>query len=263
MESTGHAPYVPMYLQIEQDLMDAIETGQIKVHDQVPSEAELSAKYSVSRMTARKALDRLTSNGVLFRQPGKGTFVSAPKIAHRLSTQFSFSAAMEARGLRHETKVLQAGIIAAPSVIQNALKLPHGMQVVFIQRLRVVEDVPAAIHSTYLPIRFAAVLHEDLTQPFSQLIEKLGIRVDAIGSQDAIEAVVATSEEAALLGISKGAPLLRVHGIGATATQEPWRYTEALYRGDRFYFTADTVGVLNLHPDIVDRTTTSGLLNTV
>ena len=71
---------VPFYAQIEESLRDQIESGELPPLSRVPSEFELAARFSVSRMTARKSVDRLVSEGYLFRRQGKGTFVAAPQI---------------------------------------------------------------------------------------------------------------------------------------------------------------------------------------
>jgi GntR family transcriptional regulator len=60
---------IPLYIQIEQELRGLVESGGLGPLAQVPSEAELSDRFGVSRMTARKALDRLVGDGILFRQP--------------------------------------------------------------------------------------------------------------------------------------------------------------------------------------------------
>ena len=78
---------VPLYIQIDEELRGQIESGELGPLAQVPSETDLAERFSVSRMTARKALDRLVADGMLFRQPGKGTFVAPTKIAHGASDQ--------------------------------------------------------------------------------------------------------------------------------------------------------------------------------
>jgi DNA-binding GntR family transcriptional regulator len=66
----------PLYLQIQKILHDQIRSGQHPPRSRVPSEQELAIQYGVSRMTARKSLDAPVTQGLLFRRPGKGTFVS-------------------------------------------------------------------------------------------------------------------------------------------------------------------------------------------
>jgi GntR family transcriptional regulator len=242
---------IPLYIQIEEELRALIASQQLPPYGQVPSEAELSERFGVSRMTARKALDRLVGDGVLFRQPGKGTFVAPPKIAHGPSQQLSFSSAMRALGLRHETRVLEAGMVPAPSPIGLALNLPFGSPAVFMRRLRIVEGIPAALHISYLPPRFAKLLERDLTGSLYELMANLGARVEQ--ARDSLEAVLATGEEARLLGVQPGAPLVRIQGIGYSGTMEPLRYTEALYRGDRFRFGVDTTRPADLRVELKER----------
>lgn len=199
-------------------------------------------------MTARKALDRLVAAGVLFRQPGKGTFVAPAKIAHRASTQRSFSAVIAALGLRLDTRVLEAAVVPAPASAAAALAEPKAAPVVFIRRLRIVEGQPAALHSAYLPVRFERLLRENLTGSLTELTA--GIVAPLVQSQDAIEAIVAGPQVAQLLDVSAGSPLIRHEGVGFSAASEPLRYTEGLYRGDRFRFSIDGAGPTDLRPEL-------------
>lgn len=239
---------IALYLQIEQELRGLIESGELGPLAQVPSEHQLSDRFRVSRMTARKALDRLVAEGILLRQPGKGTFVANPKITHWVSTQLSFSRAMAALGLPHRTQVLNASVIAAPANIASLLGLNAGASVVFLRRLRIVEDEPAALHLTYLPGRYAGVLEGDLTGSLIALMDAVGAHV--VDSHDSVEAVLARGPDARLLGIPSGTALVRVEGIAFSANREPLKYNEALYRGDRFRFTVDTAGPATLRLEL-------------
>ncbi len=239
---------VPLYIQIEEELRGLIQGQELGPYAQVPSEADLSERFGVSRMTARKALDRLVGDGVLFRQPGKGTFVAPPKISHGPSQQLSFSAAMRALGLRHETRVLESGMVPAPSNIALALNLPFGSPAVFIRRLRIVESVPAAIHMSYLPPRYAALLDSDLTGSLYDLMVGLGARVEE--ARDTVEVVLATGDDAQILKVPMGAPLIFIQGVAYSAALEPLRYSEALYRGDRFRFGVDTTRPADLRLEV-------------
>ena len=76
---------VPLYQQIKEDIKSAIERGKYKPQEQIPTEPELSAEYSVSRVTVRRAVEELCSEGYLVKMQGRGTFVSTPRI-HRKMT---------------------------------------------------------------------------------------------------------------------------------------------------------------------------------
>jgi GntR family transcriptional regulator len=238
---------VPLYIQIEEELRGQIESGELGPLAQVPSETELAERFSVSRMTARKALDRLVGDGMLFRQPGKGTFVAPLKLSHQPTQGLSFSAAMRGLGLTCRTEVLEAGTVKAPLNVARALGLSPGSQVVFMRRLRYVSDVPAAIHLSYLPGRLGAILDSDLTGSLSDLMGAVGARVER--SEDRVEAVLATGEEAELLRLRPGAPLVFIRGVAYSSANEPVRYSEALYPGERWTFRVDNTREADLRPE--------------
>lgn len=241
---------VPLYIQIDEELRGSIESGELGPLAQVPSEAELAERFGVSRMTARKALDRLVGDGMLFRQPGKGTFVAPPKIAHGPSMGLSFSAAMRGQGLHVSTKVLETGLVRAPSSVARALGLQAGSQAVFIRRLRYLDDAPVAIHLSYLPSRLSVLIEADLTGSLSDLLAGVGARVER--ADDVIEAVLATGEEAALLHVAEGSPLVFIRGTAYSSSNEPVRYSEALYPGERWKFALETTRSIDLRPELKD-----------
>ena len=244
----GRDWHVPLYMQIRTHFLELIQSGKLRPYDRVPSESELSSTFSVSRMTARKAIDQLVTDGLIFRRPGKGTFIAPPAIAHRISTRLSFSSAMRAIGLAQHARVLRAGIVVAPPEVAAELGLGSSGQAVYVQRLRLVEGTPSAIHSTYLQMRFQNLLNEDLTGSLTDLLTGTGQAV--VRTRDTVEAVVATEKEAVLLGIPIGAPLVRVDGVGYSASEEPIYRTDGLYRGDCFRFTVDTSGPPDLQPSL-------------
>ena len=239
---------VPLYIQIDEELRGQIESGELGPLAQVPSETDLAERFSVSRMTARKALDRLVGDGMLFRQPGKGTFVAPTKIAHGASQGLSFSAAMRAQGLRCETRVLEAELVRAPSNVARALSLPTGAQAIFLRRLRLVEGEPCAIHLSYMPGRLSALLEADLSGSLSDLLSGVGARVER--SDDTVEAVLATGEEAQLLAVPQGSALVFIRGIAYSANNEPIRYSEALYPGARWQFRLEVSREADLRPEL-------------
>lgn len=239
---------VPLYIQIDEELRGQIESGDLGPLAQVPSETDLAERFSVSRMTARKALDRLVADGMLFRQPGKGTFVAPTKIAHGASQGLSFSAAMASQGLPCETRVLEAETVRAPSNVARALSLAQGGQAIFLRRLRIVDGTPAAIHLSYMPARLSALLDLDLTGSLSDLMSRVGARVER--SDDSVEAVLATGEEARLLQVAEGSPLVLIRGTAFSSGNEPVRYTEALYPGGRWRFNLQVSGTADLRPEL-------------
>ena len=72
--------FTPIYFQIQTQLLQKIQSGQLRAGDPLPSEEELGRIFNVSRMTARHALQALKSQGFASRHKGQGTFVSRPRV---------------------------------------------------------------------------------------------------------------------------------------------------------------------------------------
>lgn len=227
----------PLFQQIEDWIKEQIETGVLKPGDQIPSELEMVDRFLISRMTVRRAIERLAVSGVLYRIPGKGTFVAEEKTPYTPATVSSFSTTMRSLGFDVGTKVLQLDTINASKDIARDLRIEPGEQVIRLKRLRYVNQVPAAMHLSFILFpKFSGLLQEDLTrEPLSMVMDRVsGLRI--IKSEDYVEATLARKEEADMLDVVEDAPLLLVRGIAFVEGEIPVRTTKAVYRGDRFRF---------------------------
>lgn len=244
----------PLYVQLEDLIRSWIESGKLSPGDRIPSELELAETHAISRMTVRRAIDVLVMEGILFRQPGKGTFVAEPKMPWPGPTVFSFSTVMRGLGLSVSTQVLDLKLVPAPLRVARDLQLSPQEQVVLLRRLRFVENEPMAIHTSYIPGNyFPALLDEDLTsKPLNKVMEEVsGLRI--VASHDYVEATMARPDEAALLEIREGAPVLLVRGIVYSEQGLPVRATKALFRGDHFRFYLAAGNVIQVKPPNAER----------
>ena len=101
---------VPIYSQVERIVMDMIDSGRLSAGQRAPSEREIAETLDISRMTARAAMSGLVADGYLYSVPGKGTFVSNPKMRQDLLELTSFTEDMRNRGLRPGARLLGLGI---------------------------------------------------------------------------------------------------------------------------------------------------------
>jgi GntR family transcriptional regulator len=227
---------IPLYLQIQNFLIDRIREGEYSPGAQVPSELEIASQHRVSRMTARKALDALVSKGILYRRKGKGTYVAQGVVSYGLSTMLSFSRTLQAQGYNVVTRVLHIEVVPGSPKVLEHLQLSLDSQVIVIRRLRLVEGIPAAIHQSYLEYGvFAPIMHDiDLsTASLLDAIQRIsGMHVAY--TRDSVQSDLASAEVAALLEIEPGRPVLRVEGVAYAENGQPTRFTRALYRGDMF-----------------------------
>jgi GntR family transcriptional regulator len=230
LEPESSTPRYFQLMEILRDLCASLEPGQI-----VPSELELCQMYSVSRTTVRKALDHLRQEGLLYRIQGKGTFVSPPKLRERFAHQAAgIYEDMASRGVALRTQVLEQTIIPASKTVASELQLVVGSPVIKLVRLRFVNDEPLLVSTTFLPYRsFPGLENEDLNMAslYAVLREKYGIRLGR-GTR-LVEASPCTDEEAELLGITAGAPLLVLSGTMYDSEGHPIECGFARHRGDR------------------------------
>lgn len=234
---------VPLYLQIQTELEERIRSGEFLPGAQIPSEAQISTRYNVSRMTTRKALDTMVSKGILYRRKGKGTYVAETRFAYGLSTMLSFSQSFRAWGYEVTTRVLQRDVMPGTPDILEPLQLSPGSDVLMIRRLRILDGNPAALHTAYLPYpQYAALLEIDLST--ESLLESIK-NVSGVGvayTRDSVQADLASFEEARLLTIKPNAPVLKVEGIAFADNHHHTRVTHASYRGDMFKLVVTNTG---------------------
>src|SRR5512147_470516 len=129
--------FLPRYYQLANILRERITKGELAARLPIPSERQLEKDYSVSRTTIRQAIDLLVRQGFLYREHGKGTFVSPQKLQKGVSELTSFSEDMKQRGLVPGQKILSIGYVKPPEKVCVHLELPKTCEeVLFVDRIR-------------------------------------------------------------------------------------------------------------------------------
>jgi GntR family transcriptional regulator len=225
----------PLYSQIQTVIEQQIISKELKPGDRTLSEQEIAAKYEVSRVTARKALENLVAKNLLYRQPGKGTFVTEQAMAYGFSTMLSFSRSLSSRGFAVTTQTLDQSLIPFSPGIAEKLRIPAGTDTVIIRRLRFVGGVPTAIHTSYFDARiYTPLLDIDLTEEsLLEAAERVG-NIRMVYSSDSLRAVPIKASDSQFLGIPAGTPVLELEGTVFDENNVPSRYTKGIYRGDMF-----------------------------
>jgi GntR family transcriptional regulator len=227
-------PQLPRYYQIEQAILEQIQKKLIQPGAQLPSEAELAQQYQVSRITAKRALDDLVHQGWAFRQQGRGTFVAQGRI-REISGFRSFSEDIQARGLIPSSRVLFFKEVEPDTTTLEKLHLLENERAYMLKRLRLADDDPVAVEVAYIPCKLCPdLLSEDLSAGslFSVLKTKYGLVPTWADAE--IEAAEATKEEAKLLGIKVGKPVLIARRVTFSANYDVIESVYSIYRGDRF-----------------------------
>ena len=226
---------VPLYYQIQQFLLEQIHSGVFKPGEAISSEQEISAQMGVSRMTVRQALKSLCSEGVLYSQRGKGTFVSANKLEKNFRIVLSFTEEMRSGGSRPSSKLLSFDVAPADVKTAEALRIKTNEKVIRLRRLRLANGIPMAIEWSHLPVHVCPDLLETF-DPRTSLYEKLarhyGIHIAV--TEEVAEAAVANAEESRLLKISKGSPVFHLERTSYLRDGKPVEFVNSTYRGDRY-----------------------------
>lgn len=246
---------LPIYRQVIHALWDRLQRQDLRPGQRAPSERELAELYGISRMTARGALRELIRDGVLYTVPGKGTFVSWPKMQQPLNRLTSFTEDMRARGLEPGTRIVSQGIVSASDHVAERLGLPAEAPVVSIRRLRLANEEPMSVETVHLEARrFKALLRYDLARcSLYDVLAELGVTL--AWADQWIEATVARMRESRLLGVSRNSALLRIERTSYDAADQPLEFVTSLYRADRYRFNArlQRDGHVMLGPEKVPR----------
>ncbi|RSD25141.1 GntR family transcriptional regulator [Mesobacillus subterraneus] len=227
---------IPIYHQLEEYIKAQIDSGELQPDETIPSERVYADMFQISRMTIRQALTNLVNDGYLYRQKGKGTFVNKKKVEQRLQGLTSFTEDMKERGFTPGSRLVSFEIIPAGREIADRLHLNENTPVYEIKRVRLADNVPMALETTYLPANLVKGLTEEIiNQSLYQYIEeKLSLVIHEATQQ--IEASIAKEPELRLLDIEKGSPVLLILRTSSLKDGTPFEFVKSAYRADRYKF---------------------------
>jgi GntR family transcriptional regulator len=235
--SAGH-----LYQQIVNDLRDQMRRGELAPGDQIPTEAEMMEHYHVSRNTVRKAIDVLTSAGLLDTATTRGTFVRERRPLTITATRYerergasandAYRDELEAQRRNHRTDfTLQ--IIPATEPVAARLKIEPNALVVCRKILLYIDNRTNAIQDSYYPMDIAEgtplLSPEDVPGGTIRLLKELGH--EEVGHRDEISPRMPTEEEDRLLQLGTGVPVLEWIRTAYT-DKRPVRLTWSTYAGD-------------------------------
>jgi GntR family transcriptional regulator len=231
-----HSP-MPLYHQIEGHLRQLIISGQLPANTVLPPELELGTWYGVGRHTMRTALTNLVNERLIMRRAGVGTYVLPQEQRANFYLNRSFTHQITAMGMRPRSQVLsmhQATIdVNAPMMLQRY----HGVQALFLARLRYGDDTPISLQfSTIIGPHSQQLAHVDFGEHslYTVLQQEHGLQIDRI--THTINAVAADEEQAYLLDVAPGTPLLLVKTASYSQQQQLVEYTVSYYRTDRYEY---------------------------
>ncbi len=226
---------VALYYQLKEILVDKIKSNEWEIDSKIPTERELCDLYEVSRITVRQALKELESEGFLYRKQGKGTFVTAPKIEQRLSSFYSFSEEIRNMGYAPRTQMIEFKKLRVDESIAKHFNEKE-TEVYCIKRLRLANEEPFAVETSYIPCELCPGLTADEIEA-KGLYNALTSRYNLIPNEaiETFEAVIIHSNDAVHLHVGKNAPGLLLERT-TYANERRVEFCRGIIRGDRYKY---------------------------
>lgn len=226
---------LPLYIQLMDVLIEKMET-EIGENGQLPSEREICDIYNLSRTTVRQAINELERDGLIYKVRGKGTFVSPKKVNQELVKFYSFTEQMKQLGKVPISKVLSFEIVKADRRISQKLKIAEGSMVYEFSRLRLADQIPMMLETSYVPYDlFPGITKDDLEKTALYEIFRGRFQTKITMADEFFTSVNPLDKEAKLLELPLSVPSLRIerytHGIDRLI-----EYTNTIARGDKFKY---------------------------
>lgn len=226
-ETIAPPVFRPLYEQIKVVLTQSLIAGEWKPGESIPSEMELAARFKVSQGTVRKAIDALALENILVRRQGKGTFVATH---NEEQSKLRFLRLTSADGTKEllENELLEFNRIKVNPDIANLTGLKVGAAIIEVKRLLTFSQRPAILDHIIVQAKSfkglnAAKIREYNGSLYSMYETLYGVRM--VRAEEKLTAVMASKEEAKLLNVSEGFPLLRIERVAYTYGDKPmeWR----------------------------------------
>jgi len=226
---------LPLYQQLQRAIRQAIETRVLGPDDALPPERDLATEFSVSRITVRKAIDQLVTEGLLVRRQGSGTFVCA-RVEKNFSKLTSFSEDMRARGRNPRSVWLRksSGTVTPEEAL--TLRASPGTPVYRFHRIRFADDAPMSLeYATILASCLPSL--EAVESSLYAALERVGNR--PVRALQRLRAVLFSAEQADLLQAKEKDAGLLVERLGFLKDGRAAEFTQSFYRGDTYDFVAE------------------------
>jgi DNA-binding GntR family transcriptional regulator len=236
---------IPLYQQVQLAIAEHIAAGRLAPGQQLPSERQLCERFDISRVTARRALAALVDDGLIEASPGKGWFVADGHLSEPPNALQSFTSLARARGLEPTARVLCHEVRDATMDEAESLQVAPGATVLELERVRLLDRVPVAVHRCLVPLALCPALADaDYREASVYDILLAKARIAPTLADCTLEATSAGPVIAPLLDLDVDAPVLVSRQTTFDDSGHPIETSRIVYRGDRYRFrtklTADS-----------------------
>ncbi len=245
--------------RLRRRVLEDINSGTLPPGSRLGSERELSEHYGVARGTLRVVLASLAEAGLIHRVRGRngGTFINHAKVERDLDRVVGVPAFLARQGYTSGSQILATRITAADAPTSRALELHADALIIEVRRLRLADGIPISLDLARFPAeRFPGLLELPLGGSLYDLL-KTHYTTTPTDADEIVEVVRATDEEAALLSVDEGEPLLSITRTTYDDAGTPIEFSNDLFRADRTRIVMRTPGsgirrIAHLDGDIVE-----------
>jgi GntR family transcriptional regulator len=234
---------IPLYLQLAGRLEALVAEGAYPVGAKLPGEEELARQYGLNRNTVRHALALLVRNGLVRTERGVGTFVRRARLLapiHRLDRITSFVDDFSLGEVKAEDALLARERVRATHDLSDKLGVPHGGDLVRLDRLRLADGIPYVLERQYYDAaRFGRLLEMDIQGSLYQLLTR-EFEVELHRSEQTLRAVLPPRQVAHKLRISTDVPCMFLESLTSDPHGRCLEVLQAYYRGDRYLFRVES-----------------------
>lgn len=227
------------YEEIAEDIRNRILSGKYNPNEQLPLEKEMCEQYGVSRITIKKAVDELVTQGLVIKRRGSGTFVKAldDDDVQELSLAKQFGGFSQTHKDKKVTsKVVNFEVIHPSEEIATKLKITCDDFVYYMIRTRYADDEPYVVEYIYMPISLIPGIKNDvlLNSIYSYIEKELKLKIKS--GHRIIRAILPNELEQECLQIADNFPILEVEQVGFLDNGQPFEYSKAHHRSDKIEF---------------------------
>ncbi len=221
---------IPLYIQLKEKILKDIKDNY-KAGDIILTEAKFEAKYEVSRITVRKAIEQLEKDNIVEKKQGKGTFVKEQKILYDANSIGSLTQRLTKQNHTLKTKSIEYEVIEGEHYVKDLLKCDT---LLCIKRFRVLDGVPFALMLNYLDINKVPNLEQNFKIESLYTFLKEEYSIEFYNAEETVEAKDASQEESDKLEIKKDASLLSLHRLSFDKSNNPVEFSDIVIKANMY-----------------------------
>lgn len=234
----NHKSNIPLHVQIEEQLREAIKMENFQDGEKLPNEMDLSKQLGISRNTLRQPINKLVHEGLLIRKKGVGTFAKKTGVSSRAQNWLSFSQEMKALGVTVKNYELRISWVQPDKELCLFFDVKEDTKILKLERVRGNNDYPFVYFLSYFNPRIGLTGNEDFSRPLYEILENDYNSIAKL-SKEEISATTATETLAEKLEIRPGDPILKRKRFVYDPGSRPLEWNVGYYKADSFTYTLE------------------------